>query len=69
MLEASDNDDLRYAAQQAIFSVFDIDQYANDKYCLNERFNRVTNSRFVKLEDFKIESSKLVSPQKLAAEK
>ena len=56
-----DDDDMRYAAQQAIFKVFDGE--GEDDYCLNERFVRQKNARFVNLDDYKIESTKLPQPQ------
>ena len=66
-MEPKDDDDLRYAAQQAIFSVFDGQGDENDHYCLDERFVRQRNTRYVNLGDYKIESTKLASPQKEAA--
>lgn len=47
ILEPTDNDDLRYAAQQAIFRVFDVEEDSADQFCLNQRFVRVDGERFV----------------------
>ena len=68
-MEPQDNEDLRFAAQKAIFTVFGKeDEQPADKYCLDKRFVANNMTRFVSFDDLKIQSTKL-NPTKTVTEK
>lgn len=49
--------------------MFDDEKAGTDPYCLNERFMVSRASYYVNMRDFKIESTKIDSPQKKQAQK